>query len=324
MYPDMSNPSEHAEPSDPTEAVVHFIEKSGVTFERGEPRKYFTRFSRMNAGLTLSIVDPKHQATVIRLKNFYALWNFLVDDEIDRDGSSIGLDHSMLMLMHHSWGAPLPAELSDSARLLGKILEAVKQVDPGDSKFKARVREMFYFDFWALMTGFKHEACINELKEAANPMEYIKYTTLVGSIEHLLDLDCLFASTEVPPLVYNRLRVAYDHLGRSLKFASDIGSLQRELTEEDNLNLIRIEARARGIPEVEKKLSLQEFDALRPRLLPVVEEVRDKAQKHLKDASDILSEVSATHPNLDFKVLVGTVSSIVQEYFKGDVFFQQK
>ncbi len=315
----MSNPSVPSEPSDPTEAVVHFIETNAVTFERGEPRKYFARFTKMNGGLTLPIVDPEHLTKVIRLKNFYALWNFLVDDEMDRDGRSTGLDDSMMMLMHYSRGAPLSSQVSVAARLLEKILREVKALSTANDPTKARLREMFYFDLWALMTGFKHEACINDMKEAANPMEYIKYTTLVGSIEHLLDLDCLFATSTLPPPVYNRLRVAYDHLGRALKFSSDVGSLKRELMEEDNLNLIRILAGGENITGLEKKLSEAEFEALRSDLEPIVKKVRDMAREHLEKASSLLSGLSG----VDTGRLLGTVSSIVQEYFKGDVFFQK-
>jgi hypothetical protein len=295
-----------------TDAVVRFIETNGVRFERGDPRKFFSHFSHVNERLTLPIVAREHLSTVVLLKNFYALWNFVVDDEIDREGRSNHLDASIQVLLR---GEPGAAQDSSAARVLANILDGL----PTDLA-KAHLREMFRFDLWTLVCGFKYEFCINKMTAAANSLEYRKYTTMVGTIEQLLDLDCLFAAGELAPSTYRRLRVGYEHFGQALKLASDVGSLKRELMEEDNLNLIRIKGLEAKIPGLERKLTgEEEFEALRPQLQPLVEDVRQEASTHLETGRTVLAGIT----DVDTQGVVQTVSGIVQNYFERDLFFSK-
>jgi hypothetical protein len=301
--------------TDVTNRIVRFIEANEIKFVRGKPQEYFEQLTRMHVGLTLPIVAPDKLTTVVLLKNLYSLWNFVVDDELDRDGRTHSLDATMQLVLHRSRGeTPPPGLVSGVTRAFDDILQALP-TEPG----KARMRDMFYMDLWPLMTGFKYEYCINQMPEAANSLEYCMFTPLVAGISHYLDLDCLFAASELPPAVYGRLRGAYAHIGQAFKLSSDIGTLKRELLEEDNLNLVRIKAREAGVSGIERKLSGEkELEALRPTLQPFIDQVRQKATEHLEAAR---SELGAT--SLDTQRLVGTVSMIVQGYFKRDMFFKE-
>lgn len=307
----MLSPSDFAAATD---AVVRFIQSNGLAFERGDPQQYFANLTKVHVGLTLPIVAPERVPQLIRLKNLYALWNFVVDDEIDRAASTEGLDASMQLLLHHSRGQPELGLGSGAAKALEEIFTALP-TEPS----KAPMREMLYFDMWPLMTAFKYEYCINKLKGAANAFEYSMFAPLLGGISHYLDLDCLFATRELPLSTYGRLRDAYAHIGQAFKLSSDIGSLKRELLEEDNFNLVRLKAQEAGVSGLDRKLKgEEEFEALRPALQPFVEEVRKMANEHLSAANSVL----ATLPDIDSQRVLGTATKIVQSYFERDVFFK--
>jgi len=301
-----------------TDAVVQFITENGLKFERGDPKRFFTTMSQVNAGLTLPIVQ-EHLSTLIELKNFYSLWNFLVDDEIDRERRSEHLDTSILVLLHHSRGesGPAPTRSSSVAKALDIILSRLPT-----SPDKAQYREMLYFDLWTLICGFKYEWCINQNPAVANSLEYRKYTTLVGSVLQYLDLDCLFATHPPSAAAYRKLREAYDHLGRALKFSSDIGSLKREVMNEgQNLNLGLVRAAEAGLAIGETPgEGEQKFEAIRSKLHLILEGVRKEATGYLASAQKPLDSISG---EVNSQRLMMTVTAMVEQYFKHDVFFSK-
>lgn len=311
----MLSPSEFNEV---TSAVTDFLAKASadITFERGDPKSYFETFSQINAGLTLPLVSPQQRVTVVKLKNFYALWNFLVDDEMDRRGTCRHLDASMQVLLDRSRGAEGRTEGSRVAELMDEILKAIP-VSP--SHTRGHLRELLIFDLWAVLSGFRYEYCLGKKPQVANSLEYRKYTTQVATFEHYLDLDCLFADRELAPTTYSQLRKAYEHMGQALKLASDIGSLKRELMEENNLNLVRILASESGVFRLEQKVEREEeFEELRPKLQPTVLEVRRLATVEMETATALLSPLDA---EVDSQVLRKTASRMMQGYFQRDMFF---
>jgi hypothetical protein len=311
----MLSPSEFKEV---TSAVTDFLAKASadISFERGDPQKYFETFSQINAGLTLPIVSPQQRVTVVKLKNFYALWNFLVDDEMDRRGTCRHLDASMQVLLDHSRGVAGLSEGSRVAELMGAIL---KELPVSPSLTRSHLHELLLFDLWAVLSGFKYEYCLGKKPQVANSLEYRKYTTQVATFEHYLDLDCLFADRELAPTTYSQLRKAYEHLGQALKLASDIGSLKRELMEENNLNLVRILAAESGVFRLEQKVEREEeFEELRPRLQPTVLEVRRLATEQMEAASALMSPLDA---EVDTQLVRKTASRMMQGYFERDLYF---
>jgi hypothetical protein len=303
----MLSPSEAA---DITHTVANFIETHGIKFERGEPREYFAKLTRLHTGFTLPIVSREQLATAVLLKNFYGLWNIIVDDEVDREGLRTHLDASVQLLLCHSRGEEVHAPSSSAARTLQEILAKL----PQDAS-KAHLRELFLFDLWDLMTGFRYESCINRVTRGANSLEYGKYSTMTASIKQFLDLDCLFATNELPSHSYRTLRVAYEHLAVALKFASDVGSLKRELVDEDNLNLVRILALEEGVPELERKLENEaQYEAILPRIEPLLTKVRQQAQAKLESARSLLDKV----PEVDTRQLLASLTKVIEIYCKCD------
>jgi hypothetical protein len=308
----MLSPSEVTSVAD---EVARFIESHGVKFERGNPSQYFVQLGHLSAGFTLPLVPQAQLARVVLLKNLNNLWNILVDDEMDREGGRSQLDASMRALLDYRQGKSGNTQGSSAAQVLEEML-AKLPTDPS----RARQREAFLFDLWEVMTGFSYEYCINKALGVANSVEYGKYSTITASIKHFLDLDCLFASEVLEDSVYRQLRVGYEHFGLAIKFASDIGTLKRELVEEDNLNLVRILALESGIPEAARKLrSEAEYEALLPRLEPVCGRVRQLANHHLDSAREALARV----PGVDTASVVKTVSGLVESYSKRDPFFRK-
>jgi hypothetical protein len=305
--------------SDIADIMARFIEAKGITFERGNPQPFFTKLGFMHDGFTLPLMSQQHRATVVRLKNLYGLWNTIVDDEIDRDGRRDHLDASLRLLLHRSRGEAAPVSDSKAALTLDELLSLLSAELPR----KNAPLEAFYFDLWDLMNGFSYEYCINKLGRVANSVEYGKYSTMTASIKHYLDLDCLFAAQEVSPSDYRHLRVGYEHLGLAIKFASDIGTLKRELMDEDNLNLVRILALEAGLSGagVQQKLEDEaQYESFREQLRPHVEKVRQLAQEKLAAADAAFTGLSSVDARPVFKA----VTRLVETYFKSDPYFQEK
>ncbi|HEX8441025.1 terpene synthase family protein [Archangium sp.] len=311
----MLSPSEISAVSEP---LARLIESNGIKFERGNPRQYFAQLGLLSVGLTLPLVPREHLATVVLLKNYCNLWNIVVDDEIDREGGRRHLDASMQLLTLRLQGRSDQVPDSGAARVLHEMLELLPATA---SPAKERLRQALYFDLWEEMTGFSYEHCINSVRAAANSVEYGKYSTMTASIKHFLDLDCLFAADELEDTVYRKLRTGYEFLGQAVKFASDLGTLKRELLEEDNLNIVRILALESGLPGMERKLETEaQYEALLPSLQDIFVRSRKLALDNLESARALLAPVT----EVDTRPLVKTISGLVESYCKRDPFFQKQ
>jgi hypothetical protein len=145
---------------------------------------------------------------------------------------------------------------------------------------------------------------------------------MTASVKVHLDVDCLFASASPSDTEYARLRQAYDHLTLAIKYASDIGSLRRELLEENNLNSVRILAAEAGVWPLSRLVgSDDECDGALRSMSPMVEEVKRLAEAHLEKAR----EISRGVPAIDTSRVLDTVSKIVRPYARGeDPFFESQ
>jgi hypothetical protein len=117
--------------------------------------------SRLNAGLTLPLVPPEQAQRALWLKNLYALWNFVLDDEIDRDGTRANLDASIRALLG---GGPAPDDAKqDAAKLMDRMLSEVPTGKP-------REAAALHLDLWELINGLNYEHCINRFPSLANSL----------------------------------------------------------------------------------------------------------------------------------------------------------
>ncbi|WP_257445869.1 terpene synthase family protein [Archangium lipolyticum] len=284
----MLSPTEISASAD---AVARFIEKNGIKFERGNPVTFFNRLGQVHVDLTLPVVSKEHEETVLLLKNYCGLWTALVDDEMDLHGSRTELDATIQLLVDCSQGKTPPAESTSSAvRTLKEVLTKLP-TDPA----KAQLREAFYFDLWVMVNGFVYEDCINNKATlVANSTEYARYSALTASLKHYLDLDYLFSKEEPDPAAYRLMRKGYDHLALAIKFASDIGSIRRELKNEYNLNLVTILGMEEGTFFATHRLNDTKLKEALSLLQPQLDKVRDLAMKELTIGRDILEQLPMT------------------------------
>jgi hypothetical protein len=289
--------------------VVDMIQRHGISFVRGEPRDYFTRLSRVNAGLTLPVVAPADLPEVVLLKNLYVLWNFIMDDEMDREGTRTNLDASIGFLLGD---ASAERAESDAVKVLTSIFSRLPNRRPDD---EAALR----FDLWEVVHGLNYEYYINRSARLANSLEYGKYSTMTASVKVLLDVDCMACPRPIGHEPYSKLRLAYEHLTLAIKYSSDVGTLRRELTEEKNLNAVRIRAAEEHLLDLAYSVSSpEEYESVLGRVRPVMDEVRNIAKRHFDAALRLLSSV----PSVDSTLVLQTVASLIQPYNAGeDPFF---
>jgi len=277
---------------------------NGIRFLRGEPFEYFYRLARLNDAMTLPIVAPSRRRDAVFLKILYAIWNITVDDELDRVGTSAGLDASLAFLM------ATPAERATLEGGACAVLRRIAEVAPCCCLSRS---EPVGFDLWEVAHGFCYEFLINRNPAQATHFEYRRYSAMTASIKIMLDFDCLCAARPLDVSEYRILRRAYDELSSAIKLASDVGTLRREVYEENNMSYLRILAEERTDSGESPKNAVM-TGALRFR-----EEVVQMAWGHL----GIARELSAAIRGIDLSGVLGAVAGIVEIYASGvDPFFE--
>jgi hypothetical protein len=317
----MHNPTEDAKAvvGKAALAISEFIKSNNITFGRGDPLKFFTQLGHLHYQFTLG-VGRAHADTLVHLKNLYGLWNAVVDDEIDQHGSRDQLDASLQLMLNRTRGEPTSAKDCDAVRTLEALFA---ELDRTLRNNRQHMLKAFHFDMWDLMNGFAYEYCITKVSRLANSEEYTKYSTMTASIKHYLDLDCLYAEEYPSASDYRHLRVGYEHLGRAIKFASDIGSLKRELKNEDNFNLVRILAVESGISEAEQRLdNAEQYETLmnQDAMKRVLQEVRERAEKEMNTAREHLARTQSEPLRQDTQTVLKAVTGFMQVYFQQDQF----
>jgi hypothetical protein len=307
------NPQELVE--EESRFISEFITSNHIKFERGDgnPLPFFIELGHWHYLFTLETAR-EHAGTLVRLKNLYGLWNALVDDEIDHKGTRHQLDASLQVLLNRmGQGAPAPEKDCDAVRTLNALFTELHATRPS----RVHMLEAFHFDLWDLMHGFGYEYSINKLARLANSEEYSKYSTMTASIKQYLDLDCIYAAEYPSAADYRHLRVAYEHLARAIKFASDIGTLKRELRDEDNFNLVRILALEAGLTEIEQRVeSDAQYEALmeKQELQDARKEVGERARAELRAAGQHLERA----PSVDTKTVLKAVTRFIDKYTQQD------
>lgn len=284
------------------EETLELVRANGIAFRRGEPLDYFRRLARLGAALTLPIVPPASLRRSVFLKVLYPLWNIVVDDEIDRDGTTRELNASVAFLI----AAPAPASAA------GAILARFADLLPDGSLSRSSA---VGFGVWEAVHGFAYEHFINKNPALATPFEYRRYSTMTASLKLFLDIDLGLADRVPGAPVRRRLRQAYDDLSCAIKLASDIGTLRREVHEENSMSLLRILAGSgeRQDPFTERQANEAVAEALRFK-----DEVAALAHAHMRSARQMCGEA----PEVDTSAVLTAVGKIVDVYASGiDPFF---
>jgi hypothetical protein len=219
----------------------------------------------------------------------------------------------MQLLLNLTRGEPSTARDCDAVRILAELFRVLEETRP----HKERTLEALHFDLWDLMNGFAYEYCITKYARVANSVEYAKYSTMTASIKHYLDFDCLYLAENLSASDYRHVRVGYEHLALAIKFASDIGSLGRELKNEDNFNLVRVLALESGIAGIERRVQNDaEYEALMNNLQGVIQKVREASQEKLEASRAAL----ALAPSVDTRMVLAGASAFIETYFRQDQF----
>lgn len=289
-----------------TSEMVDFIERHGIRFSRGDARAYYKYETRMHAGLTLPFVSPDQRSEIVRLKNLYALWNVVLDDEIDRTGARTNLDASLALLAGRSNCSLREAGTSDAATILAYLFARIPATQP-------RARDALRFDLWEVANGLVYEFYINTWREFATLSEYCRYSAMTASLKPYLDIDWMFSQATVDAETYKKLRLAYEHFSLALKYSSDIGTFRRELLEENNLNIVRIRAAEEGILRIDQAVAAEQYGEIARRMRSIFADVAKMADDNMSAARAILKGISA----LDTSSVVDTISHVIRTYTTG-------
>ncbi len=288
-------------------ATVELLERSGARFHRGDPQRYLLRVAGMIDGLTLPFVPTHARAAALRAKCSFSAWGLVMDDEIDREGTRGVLDESLLWQANARAGRATSEPSSVAARLLDEFWA---QLPVANEEALDGIR----FGIDEMLLGFSHEHTSNRRRRMANSLEYRKYGVAALGFKPLFDIDFAFVDVPPEPSVYTTLRMVYDHLALALKYASDIGSLERELAVEDNLNIVRIRAAETGRLPLDH--ARPRGDALRVQLdalASTVAEIRLEVEASRAAARALLDRI----PQVPMHAVLDTIDALIEHYCSG-------
>ena len=186
----------------------------------------------------------EHLPTVVLLKNVYALWNCTVDDEIDREARRDELERERAAAGDVQL-RQAPSTAEEARRRCCRSSSPRIPVDRGGGEEFVPLPDLL-----EVIHGFRYEHLINRSPRLANSVEYGRYgATMTASFKVHLDIDMARSvARRSAPGPTETLRIAYDLFSTALEVRlRRIGSLRRELADEDNLNSVRIHALEHGI-----------------------------------------------------------------------------
>jgi hypothetical protein len=293
-----------------TTKTVEIIMKNKIQFRRGDPYKYFYNISCVNYNLTLPICDKNNLSDAIILKNMCSLWTLIIDDFIDQDHSISELISSTLLL-HGCNTDPIQ---SITQIILQEMLEPFK----GNKLY-----DINWVDVKDILDGFYYENLINTYPNLSSSEEYKYYGTkaMIGDMRYYLNTDMLFSDNiNLNSTEYSLLRLAYYHLSIALKYSSDIGSLNRELYEEKNLNIIIIKAIEENLLDINKFKSISNSESIINQLLPIINNVKVEISNQMNTVNKLLQML----PNIDISRFLTQVNQIIDNYNNSiDEFFKK-
>jgi len=290
------------------EELKALIAALGIRYQRGDIVRMFALLGPILEGFSVCPLDREDCIQATRAKYIFTLWNILVDDDIDRDGSSTELMRSLLTLTHtvkNGEYTPTPGE-SPSQRVLGLLFSILQESRPLDEC------QHVMFGIHKHATGFYYEWLANH-RNAANSPEYSALSVLTADVSLYVDIDHTIKGQSFANPHYPRIRAACLEFARAVKYASDVGSLERELKEEQNHNFITIR-------------TLETLGGARPRddvtgvHAPAREEAMDRARTHFERGIEWLRPIDTTW--YDTKPLIQAVDRLVTTYLGGDPFFR--
>lgn len=284
--------------------VMALMTRHEVPFQRGNVIDFFGVLGPFLEGFTVSSLDHSARLRSARIKYIFTMWNVVVDDDIDRMGSANELLRSLSFLSHVArvddhveWTPGTPAQW-----LLHAMFLELADIAPWASW------RHLVFGVYKHAMGFYYEWLANHY-DMANSAEYTVFSTLTTDLTVYVDIDRVVSGDELRDVDYARLRSACLELSRAVKYASDVGSLEREVVDEANHNFITIRhwesSGRRPRDKTEYAREIEESTAL-------ASEALTRAKRKL----------AALDPaRFDVRPLVESVDEMVSAYLQGDPFF---
>jgi hypothetical protein len=260
-----------------------FVKKHNIHTIR-DIDKYINSVTTLNYGLTLSFVSKDDIQEILFIKNLYAIWNIIVDDDIDVLRSTKELEASEYIINNTVNNQRIINNIKNeslSAEILNFILNKIK-----NNYFK----EWFIFDISEILKALRYEYMTNKNLLTVNSFEYTRHAPLTASPIAYLDIDLASLGTFEDFSLYSKLRLACHYLSIGIKYASDIGTLKRELENESNLNIVIIKALEKKLIDSElltkKNLNL---DKIKLKLSSTINEIKEECLEYFLKGKSVLN-----------------------------------
>ncbi|MFS8131464.1 MAG: hypothetical protein ACMG57_05840 [Candidatus Dojkabacteria bacterium] len=257
----------------------------------------------INLNLYLFLKDEVLLEEVVFIKNLYSVWNAYVDDEMDNMKTKTALDSSLLFLVS------LNNNNDPSVTILNTILDTLED----------RNKELVILDLLEVINGFNYEYYINLNNKVANSIEYEKYSTVTAGAMVYLDIDAIYSDSDIDNSLYRNLRVSYDYYAKSIKYASDISGIERELKEENSLNIVVITAIEKGIITYEEfNNSKLNSEQILTKLRPILDSITKKSLDFMNEAEKYLSQIETIdrmRVSLTYKKVIETYLTQKDNFF---------
>lgn len=278
-----------------TKLSLEYLTANNIAFTRGDPQRFFGKVSQLHLGLSLLPTGKTITAEQIHQKNMFALWNLLVDDPIDNNGDNTALLKSISVFTGSDSTAFPPAQA-----LLAPF---------SNTEYRTHT----VMDLGEISMGFYYEYLINQDVTQASFNDYLIFSTQTISLLYYLDLDYASAASKEFAADYPALREAYKTFSIAIKLASDIGSFDREIETEKNLNSILILAIEEGVLTHENVFSDPEALKNNPAIQEIVERVKTMAYEKYEEAVALLAPVTS----VDTTMLKLSLKQLIDAYAGG-------
>ena len=212
---------------DVAEATSVLAHELGVSVQRGPVDSWTKLVSRSVHAETLWPVLPaERHAEVLIQKNLSVLWTIVVDDAIDRDGSVAELADSAMVL----FGGADPR--TPAGALLQELLRRASATS-SDEATPLRVA------LGEILAGFHYEHACLLCPALAEPSAYLHHSAATYGLYAILAIDVVAARGNLSDAEVSTAVRTYRELSMAMRYASDVGGLERE-RREGALNLIEI------------------------------------------------------------------------------------
>lgn len=288
--------------------VRSLVEDNDIAFHRGDVVRLFTMLGPLHEGLSVCALNREARLCSTYIKHLVSLWNVTVDDDIDRCASAAEIGCSVRYLTRLLDGGCVATKRHGSAAevVLSAAFAELEKFAPLD-----RWRHVV-FDIFKQAIGFEYEWFANHYGMASS-VEYSVLSTLTTDISVYIDIDFIVEGDVMRDAAYSNLRSACLEFSRAIKYASDIGSFDREVLEEENHNFITICAH-----EMSCSVSSDDVEGRNAMLKANVIRL---AHEHVASGKKWLHGIS--HSRYDASSLLKTIDGVVATYLGGDPFFQR-